>query len=341
MTTRAASLSAQNSTNVRTHRQALARFHRAAVGLVARTAPSVAAAWALRRFCTPPRHTREPEALAATARWLAVPVGGRAVYAWEWGAGPAVLLVHGWGGRGAQLAAFAPPLLAAGFRVVAFDAPAHGASEGRRASLLDFRNAVRAVASRVGPLAGVVAHSLGAAATALAMKDGLDAPRAVFLSPPAEPRAYLRRFLAAVGIPAALAPTVERRFERAAGFRWADLAVPAVAPALDAPLLVIHDRGDREVPWADGAAIAAAWPGAELLTTAGLGHMRLLHEPAVIARAVAFLDPARGDRGRCATPGCPRLGEEPDDEGALRCGPCAIERELYDREARWARVFPA
>ena len=89
------------------------------------------------------------------------------------------------------------------------------------------------------------------------------------------------------------------------------------------------------------AAIAAAWPGAELVTTAGLGHTRLLREPAIIARAVAFFDPARGDGGRCATPGCPRPGEEPDADGALRCGPCAIERELYDREARWARVFPA
>jgi pimeloyl-ACP methyl ester carboxylesterase len=342
VTIAAASASLQNSTNVRSPREIGARtsLHRAAVGVLARTAPRLAATWAIRRFCTPPAHSREPEALAATARWLAVPVGGRPVYAWDWGHGPTVLLVHGWGGRGAQLAALAPALLAAGFRVAAFDAPAHGASPGRRATLLDFRDAVRAVAARVGPLAGVVAHSLGAAATALAMKDGLRVPRAVFLGPPAEAVWYLRRFLAVAGIPPTLAPAVERRFEQQGGFRWADLAVPAAARGFDTPLLVVHDRGDREVPWADGAAIAAAWPGAELWSTEGLGHRKILRDPAVIARTVAFLDPAGGDHARCATAGCPRAAVEPDEDGALRCGPCAIERELYDREARWARAFP-
>jgi len=29
--------------------------------------------------------------------------------------------------------------------------------------------------------------------------------------------------------------------------------------AVPPPLLVVHDRDDREVPWEDGAAIAAAW----------------------------------------------------------------------------------
>jgi len=55
------------------------------------------------------------------------------------------------------------------------------------------------------------------------------------------------------------------------------------------PLLVIHDRDDPTVPWADGAAIATAWPGAELVTTTGLGHRDLLRDASVVARAVAFV----------------------------------------------------
>ena len=52
-----------------------------------------------------------------------------------WGAGPSVLLVHGWEGRGAQLGALVDPLVAAGYRVVALDGPAHGDSPGRLSTL--------------------------------------------------------------------------------------------------------------------------------------------------------------------------------------------------------------
>ncbi len=56
-----------------------------------------------------------------------------------------------------------------------------------------------------------------------------------------------------------------------------------------ATLLVIHDRDDPDVPVRDGIEIAAAWPGGRLVETTGLGHNRLLRDPDVIARAVAFL----------------------------------------------------
>ena len=54
-------------------------------------------------------------------------------------------------------------------------------------------------------------------------------------------------------------------------------------------MLVVHDREDVTVPYDDGAAIAAAWPGAELVTTTGLGHRDIVRDREVVARAVAFL----------------------------------------------------
>ena len=53
---------------------------------------------------------------------------GKRLVAWSWGEGPTVLLVHGWEGRGSQMAAFAAPLAEAGFRAVAFDAPGAASS---------------------------------------------------------------------------------------------------------------------------------------------------------------------------------------------------------------------
>jgi pimeloyl-ACP methyl ester carboxylesterase len=58
---------------------------------------------------------------------------------------------------------------------------------------------------------------------------------------------------------------------------------------MTAPLLVVHDEGDDVVPFADGAALAAAWPGARLVRTTGLGHRAVLRAAGVIDEVVQFV----------------------------------------------------
>jgi pimeloyl-ACP methyl ester carboxylesterase len=57
----------------------------------------------------------------------------------------------------------------------------------------------------------------------------------------------------------------------------------------------MHDRADEDVPYAHAEEIAAAWPGARLVPTTGLGHRGLMRDPAVVRETVAFL---RGVDGR-------------------------------------------
>jgi len=297
------------------------------MGLLARSAPSLAAALAERLFFTPPPPRRSRGLrLLRDAEPVRVIVDGRAVAAWRWGRGPAVALLHGWGGRAAQLTSFLPPLLARGFSVVAIDAPGHGASARGLSSAPQFARALAAVARAVGGLHGVVAHSLGAAAVAIALRDGLRARRVVFLAAAADPPSWVTAFAARLALPPAVVDGMKRRSERRIGFPWRELHVPTLAAGLEPPLLVIHDRDDAEVPFGDGGAIAAAWPRATLVETTGLGHNGVLRDPAVVARAVAFL--GEGVETRCA---CGR----PAADGTA-CESCRVERELFDRELRWA-----
>ena len=260
-----------------------------------RASPRLAAVWAERIFCTPPRRPISER----MATWLreaqpfTVTVGGRRVAAWSWGEqGPGVLLVHGWGSRGARFVDLGNALLSEGHRVVTFDAPGHGASSGRLSSGPEFARAVQAVAKAVGPVSHVVGHSLGGFATALAMGRGLPIRRAVFLAPSIDVNSYSAQFQALLGIAAPVMASMRGRLERRLGFSWKDLDVAAWAPRMQAPLLVMHDRDDREVGWNNGAAIAKAWPGAELVTTTGLGHHRIVSDAAVIRQVVAFLNRA-------------------------------------------------
>src|SRR5689334_15618341 len=116
------------------------RALRAGMGALGAVAPGLASRAAARLFLTPPRTpapARERDALAGADRF-ALRVGGAELRGFRRGDGPAVLLVHGWGGRGGQLAAFTQPLVAAGCAVIGFDAPAHGASGGRVATIPQF-----------------------------------------------------------------------------------------------------------------------------------------------------------------------------------------------------------
>jgi hypothetical protein len=233
--------------------------------------------------------------LLARARPGTVRIDGRRVATWSWGAGPRVLLVHGWGGRGAQLGAFVEPLVASGFSVAWFDGPAHGVSEGRQTTMPELGAAVRGVAAALGPVRAIVAHSGGAPVSGWAIRRWLlegyvDLPEAIALiAPPADFGGYLARFADACGLTASARDRLTRRVEARVGAAPGAFDLPSFAADLPVPALVVHDREDLEVRWAEGAAVAAAWPGAELMTTRGLGHRRILRDPAVVTRVAAFL----------------------------------------------------
>jgi pimeloyl-ACP methyl ester carboxylesterase len=200
-----------------------------------------------------------------------------------------VALLHGWGGRAAQLTSFVAPLTARGLTVVALDAPGHGGSGRGLSSAPQFARALRAVAERVGDLRGVVAHSLGAAGAALAIGDGLRAERVVFLAAAADPPRWAFDFAARLELPEWVIDGMRRRSERRIGRLWRELHVPTLVAGCEAPLLVVHDANDGEVAIEDASAIVAASRCATLLQTSGLGHNGMLRDPITVARVVDFL----------------------------------------------------
>lgn len=257
--------------------------------------PDLATAVAERMFLTPPR-TRDAAASAldlVDARSSFLEHKGRQIAMWRWGSreAPAVVLAHGWGGYAAQMRAFVFPLVQAGYRVIAYDQPAHGVSEGRLTGLPDFADVLAEVAGIHGSVAAVVAHSLGGAAAALALANGKASfKKVVLVSPPSDLVGYSRRFARWYWMPEAVRRGMQAAIEERYGVRWENLEVPRVAPRLSAQALVIHDRDDRLMPWTHGATVARHWPGAKLMSTEGLGHRRILSDERVTRAAAEFID---------------------------------------------------
>jgi pimeloyl-ACP methyl ester carboxylesterase len=265
---------------------------RAALKLSALVSTELTGRWVNRlwfrtqRFPEPARE----KAWLASAERLTLAHRGRPLAVYRWGAGPTILLVHGWHGRGTQLGAFVAPLVAAGYRVVAFDAPAHGRTPGRATNLPEVSEALLEVAAAFPPLHGVIAHSFGAASTLVAISRGLAPRRVVTLSAPASIAFLLDSFAAQLELPVAVMDVHRRLMEQRFGADiWRRLSPTEIARGLNIPALLVHDQEDHDVPWQEGEALARAWPGANWVRTQGLGHRRILRDPEVVARSVAFM----------------------------------------------------
>src|SRR5262247_1124972 len=160
--------------------------------------PELAGSLAERLFLTPPR-SRDAAAAALDlidARSSIVEHKGRSIVTWRWGSrdAPAVLLAHGWGGHAAQMRSFVFPLLSAGFRVIAYDQPAHGVSEGKLTGLPDFADVLAEVAWHHGEVEGVIGHSLGGGGALIAMARGLRVRRVVTIGTSLDFSFFTREF---------------------------------------------------------------------------------------------------------------------------------------------------
>ena len=275
------------------------KFFRAILRVLQPISPNAAAWLAERLFFTAPRRVLSAPARAflATGERFTLRVEGRRVAGWQWGdvrTAPIVYLSHGWASRGARLAAFTPPLLAAGYAVVTYDAPGNGASARGMTSMPEYARALMAVAAHVSngrtPHA-VIAHSMGCSGTALALSWGLEVGRLAFLAPAADPPSWVKPLVSALELRTDVVELLRARSQRRLRVNWDDLHVCDIARRLPArpPLLIVHDKHDETVAWNDGSAIAAAWPGSTFISTERLGHRGVTQDDAVVRQVVEFV----------------------------------------------------
>jgi len=129
----------------------------------------------VRMFATPPAFPlseREMSVLNGAERF-SVRFDDWELPCYGWGEGRTVLLCHGWGSRAGHLTLLAGALARAGFRAVAFDAPAHYSlpveKKKEYSNMIEFGRAIHLVAGSINDLYGVFGHSLGAIASLFAM----------------------------------------------------------------------------------------------------------------------------------------------------------------------------
>jgi len=254
--------------------------------------PGLMGRWAYRLWF---RTRRFPESAAGkriirSAQRETLLVDNIPIAVYSWGRGPVVLFVHGWSGRGSQVAAFVEPLVAAGFQVVAIDAPGHGETPGNSTNILECAAVLQAVSAHFGPVYAALTHSFGGMVLAYAMNHGMSVERVVSVSAPAHVDYLIDGFAHTLAIPGSVIMAMRKRMEQQfPDSLWERLSTIHNVQHLTAPALIIHDEDDVSVPWQQGRMIADAWPGACFMKTSGLGHGRILRDRQVIKGVVEFV----------------------------------------------------
>ncbi|SKC88986.1 alpha/beta hydrolase [Ohtaekwangia koreensis] len=261
---------------------------------VERIAPSLAHQYFARLFFTPLRYpTPEKERKAETfSEKFSFDIENKKVQAYRWGNSPRyVLVVHGWAGRGTQFRRFVKPLLAAEYSVIGFDAPAHGNSEGKRTTILEFEQVLKKIYELKGQPDAILAHSFGGGAALYSALNGLPIKKLINIASPTIGDEIIKSFLKAVNASQGTAAFFKDFIMKTYGKPFDEYTALHFIKHLPTPidLLLIHDADDKEVELKHAEALVKIYPHARLIRTEGLGHTRILKDNAVIRASVTFI----------------------------------------------------
>lgn len=285
---------------------------RSAFGVGEHVAPSLTGLVAFELFCRTPgtrslsanerRAIADASSFMSEARHHRVKTRGDCVRVNEFRPAPGkerrgtVLVVHGWRSRTEYMRAVIEGLRDAGFRVMSLDLPGHGNSSGRRLNLAKAVDAVETASQWFGPFDAVVGHSFGgavavnAAAGSIAGIPAIAPKRLVLIASPESMPEVFEQFGRMINIGPRSHSAMDRRVQRIAGRPLRDFVGAAQLALLPIPTLVIHASDDREVSAENARRYASAGSHVRLHWADGLGHRRILADPAVVAETVRFVE---------------------------------------------------
>lgn len=214
-------------------------------------------------------------------------------YRWNHPKSRKVLILHGFGSAAHKFEDYATLLVAEGFEVLAFDAPAHGHSEGGTTNAIEYSDMIKEVLEKFGPVENFIAHSFGGISLSLALEQvpHTENTRIVFIAPATETTSAVDGAFKMLKLKN---ERVRHEFEKiiikVSGKETAWFSMRRAMYNIKAKVLWVHDEEDDITPWADALKVKEDnHPNIQFILTKGLGHRKIYHDETVKKQVIAFL----------------------------------------------------
>ena len=283
----------------------LLKYFKAKIRTIGMVSPEKAAAEAFDLFSTPFKSKKISKIPAIFHQSLpvSVEVRGITVRGFQWKSeltqSRKILIVHGFSSYSYKFEQYIVSLKKEGFEVLAFDAPGHGISDGKRINALIYRDSILAIEARFGPLYGIIAHSMGGLAASLAMElmTNTKERKLVLIAPATETKMAIENLFTQIPVKPAVKQAFDQYVTNLAGKPISYFSVARVVRTLDTRVLWIHDETDAICTFEDVAPLLSETiPSTEFFITKGLGHNQVYKEASTRDRILAFIQsPPNGD----------------------------------------------
>ncbi|MBT8355512.1 MAG: alpha/beta fold hydrolase [Desulfofustis sp.] len=263
---------------------------------------SLASKRVMMHFCAPATNAESEidRKLTGSAEQYDIPFEGQTLKVYGWGEGKTILLVHGWGSQASHMAFLGKNIAKSGFRVIAFDGPAHGKSEFNgshpRSSMPEFSRAIFHLSNHFGPIYGMVGHSFGGAvatftACGQANLSGyqVEVEKLVLISAPSGIEAMVNHYCRNYALPDGSKSAVIEQLEREFPLKVGDYEINDALNKFAGEVLVVHDVGDPEVFIEEARQMVEGHRRVSLVETRGEGHRKILASRSLIKIVRSFL----------------------------------------------------
>lgn len=219
-------------------------------------------------------------------------VDGSRLKIYEWGQGNQIaMLFHGWETNAGSLGAFVEPLVRMGYKVVAYDAPAHGGSEGKLANLVYFKSSAKAVIKEKGIPEVVIGHSLGADSIIMtAFEEDIKFEKVILIAPLNRLMSVFEQMQELLKIPEKLFVPFIEYFEKLTTYPFKNFYFHNYGrkTALE-NVLLFHDKNDRITNFSHAKDFKNNWPAVHLETIEGSGHYKILWDDKVLNESLNYI----------------------------------------------------
>lgn len=218
-----------------------------------------------------------------------IKVDGKFYKYFQRGSGPTVLHVHGVHGNLGSMVGIAEALLEQNYRVVLFDAPAHGEALGTSTDPIEVRGMIRAVCDRLADLHAVICHSLGGL-WALTARSDIRTKAFISISAPSNKKFLVEKFAEFKKLDSnqvqELVREIEVRFGKGV---WSEFSSLEAVRTINVPGLIIHGSSDDYVPPEHAKDLHSNWRQSTLEIVEGVGHFDIINSPAVRKSILTYL----------------------------------------------------